>query len=185
MMNRLAWALTGAMAVIAVLALARATVAGSLDPPGPVASTMRTLDELRPSWSRQIHSDTSCNSPRFTCVLPTAANPAGEAVLDHETGLVWERVAGTQNLTWQSAYDRCLELMKGGRQGWRLPQSYELASLLDADSAGPFQAGSIFWSATPSIDAGYNYAVDFSGTGATANYTPGTLLLSWCVRGSQ
>ena len=48
--SRLGWALAGALGIILVLALGRATLAGPLDPPGPVASTMRTIDELLPSW---------------------------------------------------------------------------------------------------------------------------------------
>jgi hypothetical protein len=52
MRQRLGWALTGALALTAILALARASVAGPLDPPGPVGSTMRTADELLPSGGR-------------------------------------------------------------------------------------------------------------------------------------
>ena len=54
MLHRLGWALMGGLALVAVLAVARATTAGSLDPPGPLGPTMRTLDSLLPAWDRAL-----------------------------------------------------------------------------------------------------------------------------------
>lgn len=62
MLQKLGWAFSGALALLAVLALARATTAGPLDPPGPVGSTMRTLDELLPSWGKTLSSSGGCAS---------------------------------------------------------------------------------------------------------------------------
>ena len=125
MRHRLGWALTGALALTAVLALARATVAGPLDPPGPVASTMRTVDELLPSWGKTLSSTGGCTSQRFTCVLGNAA------VLDHETGLVWQRVPSATSIDFLTADQTCREAKIGGRYGWRLPAIDELLSLDD------------------------------------------------------
>jgi hypothetical protein len=120
-----------ARGIIVVLALARATVAGPLDPPGPVGSTLRTIDELVPSWGKTLTSNGGCASKRFTCVLPTAADPTGEAVLDHETGLVWQRVPDPDETYWPNALQSCRDADTGTRHGWRMPSYNQLASLQD------------------------------------------------------
>src|SRR5262245_18973181 len=51
-----------------------------------------------------------------------------EAVLDRETGLVWERSPSTQTLAWSNARLFCAQKAVGGRGGWRLPAFNELAT---------------------------------------------------------
>src|SRR5262245_16126723 len=71
----------------------------------------------------------------------------GEAVLDNETGLVWEQSPGDTDrdgdvdqddaLDWYSALSHCYKKAVGGRinrKGWRLPTIEELASLVDTSS---------------------------------------------------
>ena len=89
--DRAGWALAGALGLALMLVAARAIQAGSLDPTGPPAGTMKTLSNIPGSWSRLLISNNGdgagCNSSRLECVLTGNAG-----VLDHETGLVWERV---------------------------------------------------------------------------------------------
>jgi hypothetical protein len=65
--------------VLAVAGAAWWVQAGSLEPAGPPASTMKTLDEVPPTWSQTLPT-----AVRFVAVL------GGAAILDRETGLVWE-----------------------------------------------------------------------------------------------
>lgn len=93
-----------------------------------------------------------------------------EAVLDRETGLVWEKAPycsdtpnGCSNFDfYQNARDHCAGRNVGNRLGWRLPTIQELLTLIDPAAGGlpaghPFFGGlpgtqgiltSTFWSAT-------------------------------------
>ncbi len=74
----------------------------------------------QPAWDRII-TDTS----RFELVLNN------KAVLDHETGLVWQREASDTVRTWLEAREYCFEVIIDGRMGWRMPTVYEMATLID------------------------------------------------------
>lgn len=102
--------------------------AGSLTPPGPPTTpTMRSLEQLKPTWDKTIPVAT-----RFVNTLdrdPIAG--AYWAALDKETGLVWEQIPASGTYTWLAAMKHCYELNLGGRNGWRLPTVDELNSLID------------------------------------------------------
>lgn len=140
---------------------------GSLEPPGsavdgsgdPVPTT-----QTQPSWDQGLPA-----AERFVRVLPTAATPAGEAVLDKNTGLVWEQSPDTTVHIWDNkssmpvdARRRCLRRGTGDQMGWRLPSIHELASLVvpgnpaggpDLPADHPFSdVGSDYWSATTNVD---------------------------------
>jgi hypothetical protein len=151
-----------------------------------------------PSWDQTLRG-----TKRFVLVLPIAGF-GFQAVLDRETGLVWQRVpTEPRAFDWLSARSFCRFESTGGRQGWRLPSVGELSSLLDLSPAtiGPglpsghpfdLREGSFhFWSAsTDDLDATFAYAVAF--VGEQADVFPGTRVFPknfklriWCVRGGQ
>ena len=74
--------------------------------------------------------DTVINGPGRFRVL-TGFNNA--AVLDRETGLVWERSPDTNTRDWIGAHRFCNDRAVGigNRKGWRVPTLQELASLVD------------------------------------------------------
>jgi len=86
-----------------------------------------------------------CNSDRFKCIMPTAAFPDGEAVVDLQTGIVWDRAphdtragadaSADDRQTWANARLQCGNREIGGQKGNRLPSHAELGSLVDTDSA--------------------------------------------------
>ena len=135
-----------------------------------------------PSWAQKI-TCVADNCQRFVVL----ANWNSEAVLDRETGLVWERAPGTApggpfgepitTLPWGEAVEACRQFTVGGRMGWRLPTIEELQSLIDADTderglppGHPFQnvqtsrdpnRRALYWSSTrPDPAAGFGSIPD-------------------------
>ena len=167
--------------------------AGDLEPPAPPGPTMKTLNEIPPTWSQILDSTdgdpaTGCDSSRFKCVM------GGEAVLDLETGLVWERVPSESTYMGQVAVEHCLLRTTGGRSGWRLPVISELRTLPDYSSVpfvlpdgNPFDVGSlaVFWSATQNHDNWNLWAQLNITDGSTAWELLGSLHGAWCVRGIE
>jgi hypothetical protein len=183
--------------------------AGSLEPPGAPGPTMKTLDEIPGSWSRTLSSGRcgcdpgeTCNSDRWRCVL------GGAAVLDLETGLVWEEslnLAVSFGTTWGQAMSGCYGGTLGGRGGLRPPTAAELASLSEScfigsgtclPSGNPFDmntgSGTYYiWSATTDPeDATKALALELSASSsavAVVSRSKSTTAngASWCVRGGN
>ena len=78
-----------------------------------------------PSWDQTLACTTLANCPRFIVL----SNFSSAAVLDRETGLVWEQSPSPSPATWLFAQIICLFSVTGGREGWHLPTVQELTSL--------------------------------------------------------
>jgi hypothetical protein len=146
-----------------------------------------------PSWDQQLACDAPSRCPRFKVL----SNWNNEAVLDKETGLVWEQSPSTITFTWELAQHHCNTLVVGDRMGWRLPTVQELASLVDLSVyPGPFlPAGHPFsnvqsapyWPTTLAFDSSYAWYVHF-GNGAMGRvfgFESVNDYFVWCVRGGQ
>lgn len=186
--SRFGWMALGICSVYALSALAGVARGGSLDPPGPVGSTMKSLDDLPPSWHRLLPSNDGadgCQSSRFLCVM------GGGGVLDRETGLVWEQAPSGTVRDWYDAVRRCQRDAISGRYGWRAPRIEELRSLLDATGllpAGVFsgiQLDGYYWSTSDDVSSAASAEVHrFGEVGAPGGATKVSVFASiWCVRG--
>jgi hypothetical protein len=141
-----------------------------------------------PSWSQQNNTH-----KRFTVL----AAFGGAAVLDTETGLVWEQSPSTGTFIWSIAQIHCNQLTTGGRFGWRLPTIQELASLIDPNNPGgnpdlppghPFSnvQSSGYWSATTLAgNTSRAWGVVFSSGSVLDIGDKGLDEFVWCVRGGQ
>ena len=138
-----------------------------------------------PTWSQKL-----AGAERFTLVLND------EAVLDNETGLVWDKSPDTTELIWSNACAYCYIKDEGGRKGWRPPTIEELASLVDSSQSDPalpaghpfigVQSSNVYWSSTPTAGVpgtptSFVWSVSFgNGDLSIAHlslYSP-----IWCVR---
>jgi hypothetical protein len=148
-----------------------------------------------PAWDQQIPA-----AQRFIVL----SNWNNEAVLDRETGLVWERTPDTGIRVWSAAIGHCnFHAAIGNRLGWRLPSLQELGTLVDKSQSSPalpaghpFQGilgggpgGSDFWSATTLVsesNPGFAIAIDFLNGEVSAASKTNTNVASrsWCVRGN-
>ena len=125
-----------AACIALAVSLPKVINAGSLEPTAPPGPTMKTLDEIPPTWSQKLDStdgdEFGCGSSRFECVLDYTA------VLDKETGLVWARDANIfGQLEWYEALVISRNYILSDRKGFRLPTVEELASLLDLSESNP------------------------------------------------
>ena len=138
------------------------------------------------AWNRKLLA-----GPRF--LVQTDWN--SEAVLDKETGLVWERSPQLTVETWSSARVTCANQTLGNRKGWRLPSIPELTSLIDPSVAPgptlppghPFTnvQSALYWSAStfagnPTIAWGVNFLNGFVDITFKALNNQ-----VWCVRGGM
>jgi Protein of unknown function (DUF1566) len=140
------------------------------------------------------------NNPSATRFTVLAAIPG--AVLDNNTGLVWEQapdITGGPNFdgarNWGTAAAYCVNAMVGGTKGWRLPSVVELASLMDPANSSPtlptghpfsIVLSNEYWSAsTVAVDPTDAWAVNFNNSGIAGTRNKTTRRLAWCVRGGM
>ena len=154
-------------------------------------STTETLAQIQPP---------SLANPSWSVVMPTKQRFVvlsafdDQAVLDRETGLVWERAPfcddppnGCRFIDFYfQAAQQCANRVVGNRLGWRLPSLPELLSLIDPTTGGlpaghPFDGRigtgdgilrSKFWSSTfllgDTTSSGFGWAADFGADGSQA-----------------
>jgi len=145
-----------------------------------------------PSWDQKLQCDTLATCPRFIVLL----NWNSDAVLDRETGLVWEKSPDTTTGSWDQAHVHCRFLTVGSRKGWRLPTAQELLTLIDMSVLGlplghPFiNAPVSAWTATSTLNPVGIAAFQVILSGVNAGITDPllkslTTIRSWCVRGGS
>ena len=170
----------------------------SNNPGAPPSQILSKLDQIQAAITGGGEGN---DTLRWDQVLPAAQRfvilPAfnSDAVLDKETGLVWEKSPQTTAVSSSSVRLTCANKGVGGRKGWRLPSLTELASLVDPSVASPgptlpsghpFVAvqSAVYWSETRvDEDARGSWGVHFGlGGGATfINWAHSVQF--WCVRG--
>ena len=140
-----------------------------------------------PAWDKRLDKAAT----RFKVL----AKFDGQAVLDKETGLVWELSPATSLFDWGTSLKLCVGVPIGGRRGWRLPTAWELMTLSDPSqdnpslpSGHPFQNISTddnYWSSTADAGIPGNALRERFGTGGGGIISgPKTdLARRWCVRG--
>lgn len=179
--------------IVSALVLGIFTVAS---PPASAQTVAAGPYYATPSWDQSVPCAPG-NCPRFVVL----SNFDSKAVLDRDTGLVWERnpteargLSGPSQ-TWSNSTSLCVQSSTGGRKGWRLPFVHELATLYDTTAplntlalpAGhPFEgvAAGTYWSATQiaSVDVGA-YAVPLRGLFGVFGDDKTVSHFAWCVRG--
>jgi Protein of unknown function (DUF1566) len=162
--------------------LLAATKAASESPKSSGEEDTKTL-----RWDQTLQA-----SQRF--VVLAAFN--SDAVLDKETGLVWEKSPQSNAVSSSNARLACANKVIGGRKGWRLPALPELTSLVDPSVASPgptlppghpFQAvqAANYWSASAHADnATLVWGVGFNN-GAALGVSKSFDQRVWCVRGGM
>ena len=179
--------LTLALCVAATLVLTSRPARAQTTAVGPYLAT--------PSWDQTLPCTTLATCPRFVVL----SNFGSDAVLDRETGLVWDRSPDPTNVTFHQAVTSCAFSSVGGRFGWRLATIHELLSLFDpASNTNPFLpagnpfagiGGSVeYCSVTTTTVSGATFAYQvglnpFNLQLGSSNIAVGQVARAWCVRG--
>jgi hypothetical protein len=138
------------------------------------------------SWNRTLPTEV-----RFIVL----ANFNSEAVLDQDTGLLWERSPATARIDWKAARSSCLNRAIGGQRGWRLPSIVELTSLLDPsvqDSTAMLPSGhpflnnptGFYWSASADAEPTKAWHLHLSD-GHVHMASKTSAFKVWCVQGGN
>jgi Protein of unknown function (DUF1566) len=149
-----------------------------------ILDLLQSFGDVSRSWSTALPSE-----QRFV-VLGAFNN---QAVLDKNTGLVWERSPIRDSTHWPAAQYACLNATTGGQMGWRLPSISELTSLVDPanmnpslPTGSPFDLGgqAFFWSATRrALFDDLAWGVNIRDGGFVDDYEFFLSVSAWCVRG--
>ena len=181
------------------------TPAGATDFVNPfpiiIAKLNQILEKLSTSGggggNHTLRWDTNNPSAtRFTTAFPGA-------VLDNNTGLVWEQAPDGTPRNWATATSYCVNKKVGNTVGWRLPSVVELKSVQDGSTGAvaPFVPASAFtistsdttpgvqsalyWSATSLANLPTDaWVVDFS-SGGVFDTDKSNSTHAWCVRGGM
>jgi Protein of unknown function (DUF1566) len=136
-------------------------------------------------------------NPRFA-IWETTTSPVGDAVLDKETGLVWERSPATNKTGLSGAVVYSTTKIVVGRKGWRLPALEELLSLVDPGQMNPtlpvghpfvnVQLDYFYWSLTrglPLLTGEQNlvWGYDFGNADTSCIVVSEASCYTWLVRG--
>ena len=134
---------------------------------------------------------------RFAVWNAGTSSQADDAVLDHETGLVWERSPATDKKAFDSAFVYSTTRVVAQRKGWRLPALEELLSLVDPTMTSPtlptghpflnVQLDYFYWSSTVGIPVGNNsqliWGYDFDDGSTSSIVVAMAKCYAWLVRG--
>jgi hypothetical protein len=164
----------------------RAAVVAALVSAAAASGTTARAANLQ-SWDTKIESAKS----RFVVLQKFD----GDAVLDRETQLVWQRKPDLTRREWGAARSFCYGLRLGGRGGWRLPQMEELTTLIDPDRSFPplpdghpfdiSNLGRDVWSASSS-GPDFAFSQDMRNHGFLGGGDKETQEMhAWCVRGGR
>ncbi|MBI5484227.1 MAG: DUF1566 domain-containing protein [Deltaproteobacteria bacterium] len=167
------------LVITALIMLPAPALSGSLGPAAAPAPTMHTLEDIY----KKLDAIYKKIGARFE-VTQT------DAVIDRETGLVWQRNTDSATRTWDDAVTYCSNLNIINLINWRLPTRSELVTLVDRlqatpalPNAHPFTNPQFFyWTSTvDGATPNEPFYVDFMG-GTEGNINKAIDIYVRCVR---
>jgi hypothetical protein len=78
-------------------------ILGAVSFPASAQTTAQGFYYPPSAWDLKLQCDTHASCPRFIVL----SNWSSQAVLDRETGLVWERSPSMSTFTWENAQIHC------------------------------------------------------------------------------
>jgi hypothetical protein len=117
-----------------------------------------------------------------------------EAVLDQDTGLIWELAPQVTTVTWNEARVTCVKRATGGQRGWRLPAPTEMRSLVGPAVDSPIPnippghpfvniQPTAYWTVVPEANQPYYAKYVDAFLGNVLSFLQIYTYPVWCVRG--
>lgn len=136
-------------------------------------------------------------NPRFAIWNAGTPPTADDAVLDKETGLVWERSPDTDKKPFDGAVVYSTTKVVVRRKGWRLPAIEELLSLVSPGNTNPtlpaghpfvnLRLDDFYWSMTQGIPSGNEprlvWGYNFGNADTSCMVVAMVARYTWLVRG--
>ena len=188
-------------AIVLVSGLLFTSVVTAGDDKNPFTQILKKLDQI---LTKLNGSDSGNHTLRWDTNHPSATRFTTAftgAVLDNNTGLVWEQAPDGTPRNWATATSYCVNKNVGGTVGWRLPSVVELKSVQDPTLPVPFVPASAFTistsDATPGVQSAFYWSAStLAGGPAIAwgvGFDGGNVLSpdktapghAWCVRGDM
>ena len=179
------------------------TPAGAAPSDNPLTVLSAKLDQILAAIASLASAGTGNHTLRWDTNNPSASRFTTAftgAVLDQNTGLVWEQAPDASSRSWSTATNYCVNKTVGGTRGWRLPSVVELASLIDPSLPAPFVPASAFTiGGSPGVQSASYWSAstyaDFPTGAWSVGFDSGSVLnrlgnksntgLAWCVRGGM
>ena len=100
-------------------------------------TTTVTQIKLPDTGQTQSYTSTFGGDHDYLINAPSFTNNGDDTVNDGNTGLIWQRQDDGISRTWVSAVTYCADLSLGGQTDWRLPEAYELQTIVDYGKHSP------------------------------------------------
>ena len=116
-----------------------------------------------------------------------AASENENIVVDNNTGLMWQQTVPGETLEWTTAENYCNNLVYGNYDGWRLPTTHELLTIVDFGKYFPAvdttyfpDTSDSFWTSDPngSYHLGVSFNLGMTNTTLNSKYVR-------CVKGEK
>jgi len=179
-----------------LLALMLPTTAPAVDFPLPDTGQTKCYTDsaniLCPSLGQPFYGQDA----QYDGIQPAYQDNGNGTVTDRVTELMWQQTGDRAERDWDEAMGYCEKLILGGHDDWRLPEIFELETLVDYGipnpgptidtSFFPNTVSSLYWSSTTrASNTDSAWYVYFDGRAAIGSSDKSDGRYARCVRGGQ
>lgn len=128
------------------------------------------------------YTDTVGEDSDYNIIPADYTDNSNGTVTDNVTGLMWQKEDNNTEYNWEEARSYCNDLSLGGFSDWRLPNIYELTSLLEFATSNDTSIYDDFFPDTGGWDSGtYTGITSSNYWSSTSSANPSSTYKAWIV----